>query len=70
MALEPKTELTCMDICKMFEVSRTTVFNWRKKGMASYTLPGNGLHDPVRWSREVVLEFTQSIGRTPINEVY
>lgn len=68
--MEPKQELTVLDICNIFGVSRTTVYKWQKKGLKSYKLPGNGQCDPRRFAREDVMQFADKIGRTPINDSF
>lgn len=77
---EPKTELTTLDICKMYDVTRTTVYNWRKgkktkegngPGLPFYKLGGNGLSDPTRYAADKVIEFVrEQYGREPINQIY
>jgi len=67
---EPKQELTTMDLCKMFGVTRTTIYNWRKKGMPYYKLGGNGLSDPTRYSLLSSVDFAKGIGRDPINTIF
>lgn len=68
---EPKTELTTLDICKMYDVTRTSVYNWRKKGLPYYKLGGNGLSDPTRYSLEAVTAFVKNLtGRDVVNQIY
>jgi len=68
---EEKQELTVRDICKMYDVTRATVYNWRKKGLPFYKLDGNGLSDPTRHGLEEIVSFVrEKIGREPINKIY
>ncbi len=77
---EPKTELTTLDLCKMFGVTRTTIYNWRKpkskdgkvvrEALPYYKLGGNGLSDPTRYALEAVTAFAKGIGRSPINQIF
>lgn len=68
--LEPKQELTTLDLCKMFGVTRTTIYDWRRKGLPYYKLGGNGLLDPVRYERQTAIDFAKGIGRSVVNEVF
>lgn len=68
---EPKSELTTLDICKMYDVTRTTIYNWRKKGLPFYKLGGNGLSDPTRYALDKVHTFVKkTTGRDPVNQIY
>jgi len=67
---EPKTELTTLDLCKMFGVTRTTIYNWRRKGLPYYKLGGNGLSDPTRYELDASVAFAKEIGREPINTIF
>ena len=78
---EPKQELTTLDLCKMFGVSRTSIFNWRKdkknkdgkltrKGLPYYKLGGNGLSDPTRYSLTAVRQFAEETSRPIVLEIY
>jgi len=68
---EPKVELTTLDICKMYGVTRTSVYNWRKKGLEYYKLGGNGLSDPTRYALDRVVSFVkETTGRDPINQIF
>lgn len=67
---ELKRELTTLDLCKMFSVSRQSIFNWRKKGLEYYKLGGNGLSDPTRYSLEAVKKFAEEQNKPISNEIY
>jgi hypothetical protein len=68
---EPKAELTTLDICKMYDVTRTSVYNWRKKGLPYYKLGGNGLSDPTRYALDKVTAFVKELtGRDVVNPIY
>lgn len=74
---ELKKELTTMDLCKMFDVSRQSIFNWRRRGEDSskvlleyYKLGGNGLSDPTRYNLETVRKFASDTGRIIVNEIF
>ena len=67
---QPKQELTTMDLCKMFGVSRTSIFNWRKKGLAFYKLGGNGLSDPTRYALPAVKKFAEETGHSIVLDIY
>lgn len=58
---EEKKELTTRDMAKMFDVSRQSIFNWRRKKedpLKYYKLSGNGLHDPTRYRLKDAREFS------------
>ncbi len=67
---ELKRELTTMDLCKMFDVSRQSIFNWRKKGLKYYKLGGNGLSDPTRYALDTVKKFAETEGKIIVNEIF
>lgn len=65
-----KKELTNRDLKRMFDVTKTTIYNWRKKGLQFYKVAGNGLNDPVRYNLADVEAFSQEHGKAIINPVY
>ena len=71
-----KTELTTMDLTKMFDVSRQSIFNWRKNEegrptpLPYYKLGGNGLSDPTRYNLEAVKKWANESGRILVNEIF
>lgn len=67
---ELKQELTTLDLCKMFSVSRQSIFNWRKKGLEYYKLGGNGLSDPTRYNLDAVKKFAEEQNKPISNEIY
>lgn len=70
---ELKRELTTMDLCKMFDVSRQSIFNWRRKerdALPYYKLGGNGLSDPTRYALDSVKKFADANSKVIVNEIY
>jgi len=67
---ELKQELTTLDLCKMFNVSRQTIFNWRRKGLEYYKLGGNGLNDPTRYALDSVINFTKGIDKEASVQIF
>ena len=78
---ELKQELTNRDLKIMLNVTRTTIYYWRKnkknkkgetvrEGLKHYKLSGNGLSDPVRYRLEDVLEFCKKNGKEVVNPIY
>lgn len=65
-----KLELTTRDLCKMFGVSRQSIFNWRTKGLEYYKLGGNGLSDPTRYRLDAVKRFAIENNKPIANEIY
>jgi len=57
----------------MFDVTRQSIFNWRKKEQAClpfYKLGGNGLSDPTRYSLDAVRKFAEASGKVIVNDIY
>lgn len=67
---ELKQELTNKDLKLMFNVSKMTIYNWRKKGLKYFMISGNGLNDPVRYKLQDVEEFAKETGREIVNPIY
>lgn len=67
---ELKRELTTRDLEKMFDVSRQSIFNWRKCGLPYYKLGGNGLSDPTRYALDKVETFADDQGKVIVNKIY
>ena len=65
-----KQELTTRDLMRMFNVSRQSIFNWRKTGLPYYKLGGNGLSDPTRYSLTAVVEFASKSSKVIVNEIH
>ena len=73
-----KQELTTRDLCKMFAVSRQSIFNWRRPDddnpskilLPYYKLNGNGLSDPTRYSLEAVRGFAELSGKVIVNQIH
>ena len=78
---ELKKELTNRDLKQMFDITKTTIYNWRRditdtngnmisKGLKFFKLAGNGLNDPVRYRLSDVEQFCKDTGKAIINPVY
>lgn len=67
---ELKQELTNRDLKKMFGVTKTSIYNWRKQGLEFYKLGGNGLSDPVRYRLEDVRRFAHENGKIILVEIF
>lgn len=78
---ELKQVLTNRDMKSMFDITKTTIYNWRrdvtdeegnvtKKGLPFFKLAGNGLSDPVRYRLADVEQFCKDTGRAIINPVF
>lgn len=75
---ELKQELTTMDLCRMFGVSRQSIFNWRKPDsedtskvvLPYYKLGGNGLSDPTRYSLDATRKYANESGRIIVNDIF
>lgn len=67
---ELKQELTNRDLKRMFDVTKTTIYNWRKQGLKFYKLGGNGLSDPVRYHLNDVREFAHENGKIISIEIF
>lgn len=67
---ELKQELTTRDLKAMFGVSRSTIYNWRKKGLQFFKIKGNGLSDPVRYHLNDVEAFAKDTDKAIINPIY
>jgi len=67
-----------MDLCRIFDVSRQSIFNWRREDpenpnkavLPYYKLGGNGLSDPTRYSLDAVKKYTNETGRIIVNEIF
>lgn len=68
-----KLELTTRDMAKMFDVSRQTIFNWRRKEadpLLYYKLSGNGLHDPTRYNLNDAKKFSSAHNKPIVCQIF